>query len=491
MRIFVNRTEEIRILEQLIKTGSRVLIMGLRGYGKTALITKLKNELSRKGKCIVYLDCNAIFSPTDLVGYLVEQLKTCNLVDEKTSELILIKSREMNSKEALENVFKLSEEHEVSSIIFDEISTLIQRISLLKPYRGLGGSISVAQHIKALLNKHSFSVIFIDTSINSMIDLFMDYSSPLFKEFTHKMEIEPLPFTDATILAKRLLELKDVKIDDHIVKKIALYTNGVPIYIRMLTDTITRSITEKEFEEAFFDQLENGVLNDYFTVLLEKFTTAEQEVLLVMSRGKTRYKEIQATTINPAAALESLTKKGIIRRKQVSKKEVHYWIKDRLFASWLATRELPRLKKLNRTRIKTFYLGSEALVREIFRTLKKDVEIENKLGGKTIIKKPIKVTRYEGALGEIDLIAITKNETYIGEIYAGEKYPPNKIDQLLKNMHIAEKLGYKNIKGLAVSLGDYTEKAIQKAKQHNEKNNIILINHETLKQISKHSEIKL
>ena len=329
MRVFVDRVDEVETLKKLIRSGSRVWITGLRGYGKTTLLRYLVDRFNLDGLHLIYIDCGAIFSPQDLVVWVAKRLEERGLISGEKFELIVAKSEAFTPRDAIESIFEMCANAKVDGLIFDEISTLIQRYSLLKPYRGMGGSMSVAQHLKSLLNRYELSVIFVDTSINSMLDLFEDYTSPLFKEFTYKMELKPLPLTDATILARELLSQKNVKVGNQIARRIALYSNGVPTYIRILTDIINQEISVEEFEEIFFDQLESGILNDYFTTLLDKFPTAEQEVLLIMSRGKTRFSEIEATAINAATALESLTKKGVIYKKFVSKKEVHYWIKDR------------------------------------------------------------------------------------------------------------------------------------------------------------------
>ena len=491
MSIFVNRGQELSKLKGLVGGKSKVLIIGLRGYGKTSLVKKLVDEMDEKGEIAIYLDCNRIFSPSDIVMFLVETLKSSSEKNDfKVRELELMAGN-INARESLEILFKYSNEASVRLIVFDEISTLINRFSLLNPYRGFGGAISVGQHLKSLLNSYDLAVFFVDTSINTIFDIFNNYSSPLFKEITYKMNLEPLALNDSIKLAEKLLKERKINVEKEVVDKIAQYSGGVPTYIRILTDIAKPNMGQSEFEQEFFRQLNEGVLNDYFTALFEKFSAMEQEVLILLSRGLRRYSEIASKAVNPAKALEKLQLKGVIYKIRVSRKEVYYGIKDRLFAAWLSQSTFPRLKEYTKNRIKVYYLGYEAIVREIFRTLKEEATIKDLLGRTLKISPPKQVFRYEGALGEIDLISVGEKETLVGEIYAGTKYPKRKIHQLIGNMNKADKMGYKNIKGLAITKDEFSEEAVNEAKKLAEDIEIYLLDINTIRALSKKSEIKL
>ena len=491
MRVFVNRKQELSELKKLVEGKSKVLIIGLRGYGKTSLVKKLVDEMGEKGKTAIYIDCNRVFSPTDIVMFLIETLKSHSEENDFRIRELELMAGNINAKESLEILFKYSSEAGVKLIVFDEISTLINRFSLLNPYRGFGGAISVGQHLKSLLNSYNIAVFFVDTSINTIFDIFNNYSSPLFKEITHKINLEPLELNDSTKLAEELLKERKIEVEKEVIDKIAQYSGGVPTYIRILTEIAKPNMNKNDFEQEFFRQLREGILNDYFSALFEKFPTTEQEVLILLSRGLRRYNEIASKAINPAKALESLKLKGVIYKIKASRKEVYYGIKDRLFAAWLSQSTFPRLKEYSKNRIKIYYLGYEAIVREIFRTLKEETTIRDQLGRTLKITPPKQVFRYEGALGEIDMICIGEKETLVGEIYAGTKYPKRKIHQLITNMNKAEKMGYKNIKGLAITKEEFSKEAINEAKKIAQDTEIYLLDINTIKKLSKKSEIKL
>ena len=55
LRIFINRIEELNTLEKLVKGGSRVLVLGLRGYGKTTLLMHFTEKLTKKNLHTIYI----------------------------------------------------------------------------------------------------------------------------------------------------------------------------------------------------------------------------------------------------------------------------------------------------------------------------------------------------------------------------------------------------------------------------------------------------
>lgn len=160
-----------------------------------------------------------------------------------------------------------------------------------------------------------------------------------------------------------------------------------------------------------------------------------------------------------------LCKKGVILKIIKGKKNVHYIIRDRLFSFWLATNTFLRLKKLSLERARLLYIGLEAITREIFLTLIEPITIIDVLGHELTIEPTKEVRRYEGELGEVDMIALTRsNITYVAEVYGGLKCPKSKIDELLRAINIAEIRGYKNIIGLLITYFSTEKETINYAK---------------------------
>ncbi|RLE71551.1 MAG: hypothetical protein DRZ80_08285 [Thermoprotei archaeon] len=496
IEFFIDREMELRKLRTLVKSKNKILLVGLRGYGKTSLLVKFLDILEKEEKEIgIYVNCLRIYSGADLLLEVKNDIEKLDILEDKrvVEELEILAKLITNPKDALDNVFKKLSEIGTRVLIFDEISTMVQRFALQKPFRGAGGSRAVAAHLKSLIEAYDFSIIFSDTSISSLHELFEDYTSPLFRVFDTKIIIEPLSLQATLEFVRKLLGIKHVSLGEEEQLLISEFSGGVPQYIKMITALIDREMDKEEIMRVIDRDMEQGFLNEYFTALLDKFPWNEQEVLFAIAKGLERFSEINNQVINAAQALESLVRKNMVVRVRKSKKDVRYLIRDRLFKTWLSLQETPRYRKLSLRRAKLYSLGLEAMTREIFLTLEKSVLIRDALGREISINPTREVRRYEGALGEIDLIATTvKDETYIGEIYGGITCKKEKIDQLLRNIHIAEEMGYRNIRGLLITYFEPPEETIEYAKELVSSGvDIYILTYDQLKMISKYSRIRI
>ncbi len=467
MSIFIDRERELKALIGWVKSGDHVLVLGLRGYGKTSLLEKLIELLSGEGLSGALIDCLRVYNGSDLLLEFMDSIQRYGIAaDERILREIGLLARDIDEKMAIIRLFEYVEKLNLSTIIFDEVSTLIRRFAVFKPFRKAGGTVAVGELMKSLLDRAKFSVIMCDTSINALYELFREYTGPLFRQYSALLIVEPLDLQSTRELVLRLLNAKGIIPSKDSIECIVEFSGGVPQYIKMIVGLIDKPMTRREIEEKVRESLFYGFLHNYFRALLEKFSAAEQEVLYIMSRGYTRFGEIADKAVNAPAALDSLCKKGIVLRIPKGKRRIHYIIKDRLFSTWLAINEFPRLKKLSFERAKLFYIGLEAITREIFLTLTEPVTIKDVLGHELTIEPTISVERYEGTLGEVDMIALSRtNITYVAEVYGGLKCPKRKIDDTLKSMHIAEARGYRNIVGLLITYFSVEEEALEYAKQ--------------------------
>ena len=492
--MFVDRKEELDMLARWVRGRHNILLLGLRGYGKTSLLRMLLKLLASEGMRGVLIDCLRVYNGSDLLLEFLRSLQEHNIrVDRSVIREIKLLAWSVSPKDAIIRLFDYAENIGLDIVAFDEISTMIRRFSVFKPFRRAGGAVALGELLKSMLDRARFSVIMCDTSINALYELFREYTGPLFRQYSALLVLDPLDLSSARELVARFLDARKISLDRDAVECIVEFSGGVPQYIKMIIGLIHKPMTREELEEEIKNSLLHGFLNDYFRALLEKFSAAEQEVLYIMSRGYTRFGEIADKAVNAAAALESLYKKGIVLRIAKSGRKTHYIIRDKLFSTWLAINEFPRLKKLSFERAKLFYIGLEAIAREIFLTLSEPVTIKDVLGHELTIEPTKSVERYEGTLGEIDILAVSKsNATYVAEVYGGLKCPKKKFDELLRAMHIAEVRGYKNIIGLLITYFSITEDALKYAKQLWENDiRIYVLTEEHLRKLSMKSQIRI
>ena len=207
----------------------------------------------------------------------------------------------------------------------------------------------------------------------------------------------------------------------------------------------------------------------------------------------TRFSELQRNIAGSAQALDSLVRKGIVVNVKKGPRESYYLIKDKLFTTWLAIREKPGMRKISFKKARVLTIGFESLVREIFFTLRESATMRDELGREVTIKPPKRVYRYEGALGEIDMVAEYEDYVIVGEIYFGAKCGKKKVDQLLRNIAIAERLGHKVHYAVLISYFDYPKETIEYAKKISEETPILLLllTEKQLRELSEYSLIRL
>jgi len=440
--VFLNRERELELIEKGLRTKSRILVKGLRGVGKTALL----KEVSKRVEAL-FIDCSLVFRPRHLAY----------LVGEKWDE----------AYEALEGIFQKASLM-AKPLILDEFTDLLERFGRLKPYRGMGGSTAVASHFRGLVEKYEIPIAVTTTSLKTLYELTRKYSKPLARLFDVIISLKPLDFETSIRLASILAREKDVTISEEALRFLVEVSGGTPGYLKPLVSVLPTQTTlkvaikvvEREFREGFFNTL--------FNSLLKELSPSEIEVLYLISRGYKTFSQLEKRTVglNLVETLRQLESRELIEKLKRNRR-VEYLITDKTFEAWLATKEFPGLAVIPFDRVRVSTLGFEALVRELFSKISSKIVFKDVLGREVTIPPVSRVYRYEGALGEIDAIVETKNgKIIVVETYFGGKCPPNKIDQLEKNVAIAEKItGNRVHLAILVSYFGFQGKTLEKARE--------------------------
>ena len=449
VEIFINRDDELELLTRAIKTAGKVLIQGLRGVGKTTLLKKI-NETANG----IYIDFQNILRPRHLAKVIEEKTKINVDTDDPY--------------ECLEVLFSIAEDTE-KLLIFDEFTELINRFGMLKPYRGSGGKESISMHLRSLLQKSKIPVFMSSTSMKTISEITGRYTKPLARAFDIIITLHPLKIEDGAKLALAFANKLGISLEETYALKIAELTGGNPDYIRVLVYKLPKVVDNEDIIiETFNQELIEGYFQVLFMGLQKELSPSENEVLRIIAHGFNRYSEIDRLTrgINLNEALASLLDRGLIRRIKLSKKEVKYTIVDKTLEAWLAMTEFPGLKAIPFKRLQISTLSFEALIRELFMNVHKPIEIKDYLGRTLFLDKIRSVYRYSGALGEVDAIIKTETQKVAAEIYFGEKCPPEKVNQLLRNIAITEKIEGSVDFGILISYFGFQKETIELAKQN-------------------------
>ena len=459
----VDRKEELSILRRAVRAKMKVLIKGLRGVGKTTLLRIITSEYNG-----LYINCQKILKPNHLLSFLPEEKSISD------------------AYESLELLFHTSE-RKYPVLALDEFTDLLKRFGNFKPYKGSGGIEAVASHFRALLEECKICVILSTTSLKTLIRVAGEYSKPLARAFDVVIHLHPLKFDDAIELARKECEKLGITISKEALNAIAEFTGGNPDYIKALIRVLPQEVSSPRIvQETFLKELKEGYFNILFSGLQRELSIGETEILYLVSRGFTKYSEIEkrAEGINVNLSLRSLISRGLIEKIKLNK-EAHYVITDKTMGVWFALEPYPGLEALEFEKARLIHLSFESLIRELFMHIRREIQINDVLGRKLIISPVIKVYKYHGKLGEVDLIARTRQGSYVGEVYFGRKCPPEKVKQIERAIAITETLGENVIGALLISYFGFQDETFEEMNKSLVKERLYLLDKHSIRHIAR------
>ena len=81
IEFFIDREMELRKLRTLVKSKNKILLVGLRGYGKTSLLVKFLDILEKEEKEIgIYVNCLRIYSGADLLLEVKNDIEKLDII---------------------------------------------------------------------------------------------------------------------------------------------------------------------------------------------------------------------------------------------------------------------------------------------------------------------------------------------------------------------------------------------------------------------------
>ena len=441
--IFVDREEELSALEKLldsVKKGKReiVLIYGLRRVGKTILIQKfLENKNGIFVDCSDFVNGHDFFkgvylAVSELLGYSYpfEPSELESDILKRYYPLFEGYFREDldGVKMAFNLVSEVAKEFDYIVVALDEVHGFIENYA----------KFSSNQSYEISREKILWSIrSSIQNSPNNIMWIFLTSAGFLFEEYGRadraflelfkKIEVKPLNRENSKKLAKKLLDLYNVKHEEETIEKIAELSGGIPALIEKITFLTLLEKTRKaeDIAKKVKESLIRGEFDEYFyshiNFIAETTRWSRQtliKILRTIAEGNTKTKEISKQTNIKQTTLANIL--NDLRKKQVLDKQNN--ITYPLLKEWLLSKNLPPHGK-PRIDLLHYNLGItlESYIREIFSKINKKIKLKDSdelFYGTTKELEIEPVKKVEGG-GEIDLIAHTENKLIIAEIKSG------------------------------------------------------------------------
>lgn len=356
---FINRKNERREIATEIENSTNIILYAPRRYGKTSLITRVFDDLSKKHKNFsgLVIDFFQVNSREKFLSLLVkEYAKNSGFVFEKlikTLKNILngisptitfdvagnpkieIKLKPSESMESAEEIFQLpkilADSGRLVSVFLDEFQEI----------QTLNGN-NFQKELRSVIQHHNnVSYIFSGSKFHLFNNIFAHKNSPLYN-IGKTIRLDTIgedKYVDAIMghLRKVLPQTTREAVID--IYKIA---GGIPYYVQMLSHQIYDLAllnNNSDLSDLTHQAVENVIINkgDEFLMIYENLSPSAKSTLEIVlnTEGKKIFSnevfvEYQLPGSTIQKAVKVLHEKGILDRK-----DTVYYFQDKFFKRWL------------------------------------------------------------------------------------------------------------------------------------------------------------
>ena len=302
-RFFTNRENEIRTLENTLRSGQNVIITSPRRYGKTSLIKRVLSDLKRERLLTVYVDLYPATSKERFVHIYAKAIAENFTSKFKKSlsairELLprLIPRLTVKTDGSTEFEFSFDFRNKSQTPILKDLYEAVHRIALQKRKRG----VVVFDEFQEILNfeddeiersmrshfqfHRNIAYAFLGSKTHLMYKIFGDSNRPFYKSGMFFPLRKMSPEVLSKWVKKRFVESK-IRLEKGAQDKIIYITANHPYFVQMLChsiwnlhrnkELITERDVEDSLEEVLTSQSENYLnICDNLTAKQRQFITA-------------------------------------------------------------------------------------------------------------------------------------------------------------------------------------------------------------------------
>ncbi len=376
----VNRTEEIEIVRQTVRTAGKLFVIGPRRFGKTSLLKSSAEKLEKKGDIILRYNAEAFAEIEELVKKIIEDsARVLKGSVEKTGEQIKryfkslrpeisfsvtqtewkssigVKSETSDQSigllvDALEGLEQLASEQKDRrvALIIDEFQEILSK-----------NGVTAEKQIRSAIQTHRHTAyIFAGSKTRLLTEMTTDASRPFYRLGT-LLFIGELPrgefsrflldkFTFGDFFPPKMN--REEKLD--LTLKILDKAEDVPYNVQMLSHSIwnrllqiklgspeTAFLSEKLIDETLEKLLRQN--DPFYTQVWNGLTTIQKKALTAVVAEKGQHlqsiKVTERTKVSPSSmrrALESMASRDILRQEEKNGM-IRFRFEDPFFSSWI------------------------------------------------------------------------------------------------------------------------------------------------------------
>jgi len=346
---FIDRTEELARINQLIDSENHLFIVSPRRYGKTSLIRKVLKESGRR---YILLDMQLVISSADFAAQLLKRVYRISPIDKLKGFLKafrVVPSLAVNPvtgevdvsftpgkeeivplEDVLNLINKLGDERRRTVVVMDEFQDIF-RID-----KGLD------RVLRSIMQGHkNVNYIFAGSAESMIREIFENKKSP-FYHFAYMMPLKMIPEEDFS----RFLEENFSKVTEEyrsVSSDILEVTGSHPYYTQQLAsvvwDMYSRSGSADDIIQKAVDEILQHHDNNYER-LWNGFNMTDRKVLIGMSGSDLEplsREFLMRFDAGPDSTVYSSLQR-LITRGIVIKEEGSYLIDDPFFRRWIVIR---------------------------------------------------------------------------------------------------------------------------------------------------------
>ena len=366
---FYNRTNDIKFISDLLKssqygTSPSILLTGIRGVGKSALMKKIQKEFKDKNYLVAYIDLSSSnayqtgkFTRKSIIELIYDQIiKECkeigiNTIDKKIEKYIKthnIHLREITHIKGYPIPFLWTEENykklanfvmELPQYIYDEYKEHINGVFIFfdefQIIKELNNQLTdFLWYMRSFIQKQN-NVSYIFSGSMSVKDNLIEEIAGANGAFGGRiLTIEIKPFSYETTKNYLKEKAEYLKFTDDGFEQFYNCTKGIPFYINIFGNLLPKNtnLDSKTIKENFNKFL--PILAMHFTNLWFRLSLQEQKIittLLDTSLKRSKIAEnIEVTSGAIGRSLNKLQDNGLIERE-----DDKYYVPNSIFKAWL------------------------------------------------------------------------------------------------------------------------------------------------------------
>lgn len=300
---FYDRIEETSKLTNILSGKNNVVIFAPRRYGKTSLVSKVMEELEKKGIICIYLDFMLIYSQEIFIETYVKQIiakqnnfekairgftkyiksfKPIITFDDNAQPQVGItfnerKITDNNLEEAIDLPEKFASENKKYVIVMDEFQEITQ--------------LNIENFEKLLRSKIQFhnnvNYLFLGSKTHLLQEMFLNKNNPFYNS-AFVMQLSKIPALDSINYLKTQFQKFNINISEETAEYLLAIAENIPYYIQLLASEVWQlSVTIKnEIETSDIDIAADKIINiknDYYLELYENLSKYQKMILKAIS----------------------------------------------------------------------------------------------------------------------------------------------------------------------------------------------------------------